>query len=186
MAANPTRLLVCAVHDQLESSNSYLARPPKIAQVFVEAATTTVLQHQANIAVVGVGDDAMHIEDVLVGVPPQYFQQPLLVRDGGHVGAGQAVGLDSYLQFPVAPPGELHLPKRADTDHSLHRQGHHSNDRQRIVAVITVSTAGVGAARLSFGASPIRASAQTRTSSLGRRRQSQSITLSCGRAEQPS
>jgi hypothetical protein len=84
-----------------------------VPQQHVQAAPLAELHHQPHLPVGGVRADAVHRQDVVVGVQQQQLVQAALVVDGGGVHTVGAVALDGHHDALGEPLHELQLPKGA-------------------------------------------------------------------------
>ena len=80
-------------------------------QVVVQAALLAELHHQPHLAVGGVRANAVHGQDVVVGVQQQLVIQPPLIVNSGSVRAGGAVALDGHRQPALQVLREVHVAK---------------------------------------------------------------------------
>ena len=82
-------------------------------QVVVQAALLAELHHQSHLAVWGVRANAVHRQDVVVGVQQQLVVQTPLIVNGGSVRAGRAVALDGHRQPALHILRKVHVAKGA-------------------------------------------------------------------------
>jgi hypothetical protein len=80
-------------------------------QEVVQAALLAELHHQSHLAVGGVRANAVHGQDVVVGVVLQLLVELALIVNSGHISAGGTVALDGHRQPTLLVLRKVHVAK---------------------------------------------------------------------------